>query len=105
MLYFKLVSLSQSEILLNKNIACLFVKTNRMIYGYSSKCSYILYGIVPYYIIRQTLVANGLNFSYVHVETVLWDYAELLTIDSTREVYNPIRYAKIYSLTTNRDQS
>ena len=34
-------------------------------------CSHILYGIVAYHIIWQTLVANALNISYVHVETVL----------------------------------
>ena len=62
---YKLVSLRLS--------GCLFVgKQHAENYvRISFKCSHLLYGILAYHSTGQTLIANELNFSYVHVETVL----------------------------------
>ena len=62
---YKLVSLRLS--------GCLFVvKQHTENYlRISFKCSHILYGFVAYHSTGKTLIANELNFSYVHVETVL----------------------------------
>ena len=70
--YLKLVSLGQRQ-LLNKNSGSFFVITIQNCLRIPFKCSHILFGIVhvAYHIIRQTLVANGLNLSYAHVETGL----------------------------------
>ena len=62
--YFKLISLGQRQ-LLNKNSGCFKIyKTIQNYLRIPFKCSHILYGIVAYHIIRQTLVTG-------HVETVL----------------------------------
>ena len=60
---FKLFSLRHS--------GCLFVKTIDIYLRISFKCLHLLCGIVAYHNNGQTLVANELKFSYVHVETVL----------------------------------
>ena len=62
--YFKLISLGQRQSL-NKNSGCFkILKTIQNYLRIPFKCSHILYGIVAYHIIRQTLVTG-------HVETVL----------------------------------
>ena len=76
--HLKLIWLAQRPLI--KNRGCLFVKTINYL-RIPLKCSHILYGVVGYHNIRQTLVANTLNFSYVCVER--YCYPELLTVNST----------------------
>ena len=49
----------------------LICENNLALFTIPFNCSHILYGIVAYHIIRQTLFTNALNFSYVHIEMVL----------------------------------
>ena len=77
--YFKLISLGQRP-LLNKNSGCFkILKTIQNCLRIPFKCSHILYGIVAYHIIRQTLVTG-------HVETVLCRTVYPLVIQLHRHI-------------------